>query len=522
MKRQKYISRLLIFTWLLGLLTGCHSAVPDNTVPDPPPPASETTTPPLSEETPTGEITAAPLPARGAVDWNDIPDLWTGTGGSEASQWLDSRIYTTASCLQSEDTYENIQDGIYSLTLTTPKVSCLKNSALEAEINTWLQEATLQLQNTESPLEKYLTEEVLSCPTANLYTSIFPGHTFAGNLLSISVMRSDSLYAYDEEAQELLESRAATSTRYAVFDMRTGQQITLSDLFVNGTDLNALLNPMIASGLAATEGETDWSTFRSYGGLIRPFRGLPRDYRDFALSDEYLTLHFPPNNPYMEESYTLYLPLEQLAPYLAQPVTDCTAFVTDAVETFETFRATPCIQNTADDYSLLYLFGDETMGVRPYRLTDKLDRPVIERVNAQIGDIFTALHDMPLPEALQDARSVSDSFSYASSALMANRAYIQFQISAYVGRIGESPLHLTCARMFDAETGEAIPLGAVLADRENALLALAEQGLHIDDPDSHYGWYIYGPGGEIYICADNSLSPTYTLRSGFFDIAALK
>ena len=525
MKRQKYISLLLVLFCLLGLLSACRTTGPGDTQPaqpDEPPRAESPAEPDTPAVQPDETPAVSPLPIGGTIDWNDIPDVWIGSGGSEPSAWLDSRIYTAASCLQMNDTYDNTQDGIQSLYVTNPSLSGLKDTALEKRINEWLQSATAELREMPNPLDRYLTEEVLACPTADLYTSISPNHFFSGNLLSISVLRTDMLHAYDEAAQELLESRVSTTSRYAVFDLRNGQQITLSDLFVDGTDLNALLNPMIASRLAATEGETDWSTFLNYGGLIRPFRGLPRDYPNFAVTDEHLLLDFPSNNPYMAENYTIYLPLEQLAPQLAQPMIDCTAFISDAVETFETFRGAPCIQNTADNYDLLYLFGDEAMGVRPYRLTDRLNRPAIEKVNEKLGDIFTALHDMPMPQPLLDAKAQPGSYSYASSALMANRAYIQFQVTGYVGRSGISPLYHTYARMFDTETGEAVPLGAVLTNREAALAQLADQGLHIDDPDTHYGWYCYGPDGEIYICAENGLSPVYTLRSGFFNADALE
>jgi len=516
MKRQKYISLLLLSGILLVLLASCKASGPGNDIP--PPDASAQTNPavPDAPEEKTAPVSPSLLPV-GSVDWNDIPDIWVGTGGTEQTVWLRTPVYSGVSSLSADYKWDNYVQNGRSYNITTDALAGLRDNGLLAQFNTWFGSQTDRLKTMEDPLEKYLTPAVLDCDILDINTSISPSHTIAGNLLSLSVVRYDMLHAYDEDAQMLLESRSITNGAYAVFDLSTGRQLTISDLFVDGTDLDALLNPMIAAGLAATEGETDWATFRSYGGLIRPFRGLPRDYPHFSVSIDFLTIYFPGDNPYLTESYSLALPLDRLQPYLAQPIAFSTAFIEDTVETFTEFRHTPSVEITAENQELLYLFGDPDMGVRPYRLLDTLGLPGTDAINAQLNEIFTAFNSAPLPDFIADSQNIPESYAYASSVLMPNRAFVQLQISAYVGTPGQSTDYRTFARMFDPHTGEAVPLSAILNDGECALDELACQGLVIEDTDAHYGWYCYGPH-EIYVCGSNDLSPTYTLPSEYFNL----
>ena len=518
MKRQKYGSLLLSLLFLLQI----SACAPDRAVSaDPLPSQMEST------DTP-GEGSSAsalsPLPSGSTVDWNDIPEVWEGTGGTEKTTWLGSRVYQSAVSLSYDSTSEQLQEGLFNLYLTLPTYGGLKDPQLSETINQWSAAASAELQDGGNPLERYLTEDIRTASLLDGYSSISPNHFLSGNLLSVSVDRYDAMQAYDEAEQSLLAMYDASAYRCAVYDLRTGRQLTLSDLFVDGTDLHRLLDPLIAEKLAASENETNWNTFRSYGGLIRPFRGLPRDYPYFMVSDSYLMLYFPYGNPYLSESYTVYLPLDALADHLAQPVMDNTSFVTESVDIYTQFRAAPSMTNTADNYDLLNLFGDEQLGIRPYRLKDALQRPAIDQVNAEASDIYAALHDAPLPDWLEAARQDPGCYSYAGSALMSNQAFITLQISVYAGisGSGEIPQYQVLSRTYDAETGEALPLSAVLRDTDAALAELAAQGLHLSGLESHYNWYCYSPDGEIYIGAENGMSPTYTLARGYFDTDILE
>jgi len=516
MKRQKYISLLLLPACMLVLLASCKATGPGNDIPPPEESAQTDLSTPEAPEEKNETISPSLLPA-GSVDWNDIPDSWVGTGGPEQTVWLSAPVYSGISTLSTDYNWDNYVENGRSYNITTDVLAGLRDSGLQEQFNTWFGSQTDRLKTMEDPLEKYLTPEVLDCDILDINTSISPSHTMAGNLISLSVVRYDMLHAYDTDAQMLLESRGITNGAYAVFDLSTGRQLTISDLFVDGTDLDALLNPMIAAALAATEGETDWATFRSYGGLIRPFRGMPRDYPYFSVSNDFLTIYFPGDNPYLAESYSLTLPLDRLQPYLAQPIAFSTAFIEDTVETFTEFRHTPSVEITAENQELLHLFGNPDMGVRSYRLLDTLGLPGTDAINTQLNEIFGTFGSAPLPDFIADSQNIPESYAYASSVLMPNRAFVQMQISAYVGTPGQSADYRTFARMFDPYTGEAVPLSAILNDEECALGELAYQGLIIEDADTHYGWYCYGPN-EIYVCGSNDLSPTYTLPSEYFNL----
>lgn len=463
-----------------------------------------------------------PLPSLGETDWNDIPKVWEGTGGPNVSTWLDSRVYSTISMLNSEDFYENQQNGPYSESITTPYLTGLKNEEMQKEINQWLRDSIAHLRSKTSYLDRYVTEEVLACSDAGISTYVSSNHFISGNLLSLSVSRTDMIFAYDNEAEKLIENRLITTSLYRTYDMASGSEISLSDLFMDGTDLHSLLDPIIAEELASSEGEIDWGSFQTYGGLKRPYRGLPKNYSNFSLSESHLMIFFPPDNPYLSENYTVYIPLDLLKEYLAQPMSSCLPYVEEDLESYTSFRDFPSMVNTAKNHDMLYLFGDEQLAVRPYRLISEIEYPHADKINSYIGDIFTALHDAPLPEWLSDAKQDPESYCYADSAIISDRAFIQFHASVYAGRTGVSPIYQVIARMFDTETGEPVPLSDVLNDVEGAMNELRAMGLEIHDPSTHYGWYCFGPDGEIYVCAENGLSSTYTLPAGYFSTDILK
>lgn len=516
MKSKKQLSALILAS--LMLLSSCGEK-------QSPEQQDAVNQPPITQDSKEPETyipKPQPLPSLGETDWNDIPEVWEGTGGPDASEWLNSRVYSTISTLHSEDFYENQQDGPYSVNVTVPSISGLLNKELERKINEWMAASTEALRSQESYLERYVTEEVLACPSASIYTNISPNHFISGNLISVSVMRTDMIFAYDDEAEKLIENRLVTTSLYRTYDMASGSEISLSDLFVDGTDLHAILDPIIAEELASSEGEIDWGSFQTYGGLKRPYRGLPKDYSNFALSESHLMIFFPPDNPYLSENYTVYIPLDLLKEYLAQPMSSCLPYVEEDLESYTSFRDFPSMVNTAENNDMLYLFGDEQLAVRPYRLISEIEYPHADKINAYIGDIFTALHDAPLPEWLSDAKQDPESYCYADSAIISDRAFIQFHASVYAGWTGVSPTYNVIARMFDTETGEPVPLSDVLNDVEGAMNELRTIGLEIDDPSTHYGWYCFGPDGEIYVCAENGLSPTYTLPAGYFSSDILK
>ncbi|MBQ2691305.1 MAG: hypothetical protein IJF53_04040, partial [Clostridia bacterium] len=105
MKSKKQLSALILAS--LMLLSSCGEK-------QSPEQQDAVNQPPITQDAKESEAyipKPQPLPSLGETDWNDIPEVWEGTGGPDASEWLNSRVYSTISTLHSEDFYENQQDG---------------------------------------------------------------------------------------------------------------------------------------------------------------------------------------------------------------------------------------------------------------------------------------------------------------------------------------------------------------------------------------------------------------------------
>ncbi|MGM9639168.1 MAG: hypothetical protein ACI3XT_06210 [Butyricicoccaceae bacterium] len=506
MKRQKHM-RLLAAVTLLFLLAGCAPEAPSDTTgtPDPAPIVSQP---------------SAMLAVSNDIDWNDLPETWTGTGGSQTSRYLRNNTYLciTGSLYEESDLPTREIDGV-SCYRSRAQLTALRDKTLQADINQKLQETFDRLEAQTDPLEAFVTEEVLACDPLYRTSSIWPSFTMSGNLLSAGAYRFDDIYAYDASDGRLICSQHSVQAEFCTYDLATGRQLTLSDLFVDGTDLNALLNPLLSSALSAVEGTTDWIDGTTLGGLIRPFRGLPVDYPYFSLSDTYLSIFFPTPNPYIAGSYTVDLPLESLEEYLAQPAAASTDYFDEDIERQLYFRQSPSLRLSAADEDLLTLYGQTSLTVRPYLIAPS-GKPAIDAINADLREIYRSLAEQPLPAELSSYAEDPSAYLYANSNLEFYRGYVHFSLSILAGRFDDcdSDCTLSLNRFYDRATGQPIPLSAVLRGPDDALAFLAGQGFDIDDPAAHYNWYSYTPSYSFLVCAANDPSQTCEVPVCYFNI----
>ena len=140
--------------------------------------------------------------------------------------------------------------------------------------------------------------------------------TLQGNLLSVNVEGND------------ISGRE--HSYWAVFDLRTQTQLSLSDLFydgfnyigyINSTILSMGYNEMLRDGSTWPEDYLNDSLALSEYFLKRPFTGLPNDYPHFSMAygennGTDLILHIPSPNPFWKEAMQLHIPLShEVSPY---------------------------------------------------------------------------------------------------------------------------------------------------------------------------------------------------------------
>lgn len=496
MKRQKYLGWVAALA--LGLLlTGCRPEVPPDPPADPPDPAPIVSLPP------------ALLAVSAEVDWNDVPEVWVGTGGSRSAAYLRRNTYLCVTDTLCQETYlpTEEKEGV-TFYRVQGRMTGLRDKALQARINQQLQTDYDRLAAENDFFQRNVTDAVRACDPLFLNSSVYPAYSLCGSLLSVGLYRNDDIYAYDAALGSPACTRSRFQTAVCTYDLSSGRQLTLSDLFVDGTDLNALLNPRIAAELASLEGEIDWRNGDSYGGLIRPFRGLPRDYPYFSVNDTHLNILFPTDNPYIDGSCTIGIPLEALETFLAQPAASPAEYLDSDVPTELYFRISPTLQLSAKSDDLLPLFGQESLSIRPYLLTGASDAPALEAINRDLQSIYADLAAQPLPAELAACADDLDAYLYAYSDVALYRGYVHLNISIMAGHPGGSDLMYHFNRFYDRATGQPIPLSAVLRCPDEALACIAGLGLVIDDPAAHYNWYCYAPAGIFWVCADNGPSPS--------------
>ena len=135
-------------------------------------------------------------------------------------------------------------------------------------------------------------------------------YELAGDLLSVRV------FAYDRSGESKF-SRAAA----AVFDLKEGRRLRLSDLFYDGVNYIEYINAnMITRSVYSYADHTDFNEYF----LKRPFTGVPDDYAEFTIANNsngsVLQIYIENDNPFFDYPYAsamlfgLRLPLD-LSPY---------------------------------------------------------------------------------------------------------------------------------------------------------------------------------------------------------------
>lgn len=436
----------------------------------------------------------AQLPSGDNIDWNDLPESWTGNG-EKATNYYSGNYYEAIADQYpyTEEYSQSVDENGIECYISKGYIDGLKNLALQNEINNQLQVAYDDLAADTSFFDEKLTDEIKKGDSFSASYSISPSFTITGNVLSLSVMRYNTIYSYDNDTGPIFFGNSEIMKQFN-YDMETGKELALSDIFVKGTDLNALLNPMISEELSKTSDGADWE-YAPSEGIMRPFRGLPKNYPYFTLGEDSLIIYFTDGNPYITSSSVVRFPIEAISNFLAQPVSKSSDSLGGETTFRMCYRTTNLLQT---DYSLknINAFGREDFSLQPYILKNNYDDPIISKINTSLMDEYHEITNSDYPASLPDS-SDENIYRYAYSYLETNKPFVHLGVTVAIGDISEM-IH----RYFDAETGEPISLDELIINEEETKQYLSENGINIGDFSTFYNFYTYLPG-EIYVGESN-------------------
>jgi hypothetical protein len=189
----------------------------------------------------------------------------------------------------------------------TIQIRGLKDVQVQDKINSRLRDFYTALEKSDVPPYRGIYQRVPpgSQPT-NLSLHASAAYNFE-NLLSVYIF-ADKNYAFGERVEYIGRVEALN------FDLRTGEEITLPELFAKPSDAMTLVNDQVLSLLLSQRADEDpdlgmglWGTPK----LASPFKGLSANQK-FYLSEAGIMLIFDHNTPAFD--ITLY-PGQLLLPY---------------------------------------------------------------------------------------------------------------------------------------------------------------------------------------------------------------
>lgn len=300
--KYKVLSILLAAALLL-----CGCSLPQTA---PPEDQMSATPPQTGQEQPEApkvpQVPRAQLPASGGIEWNNVSEHATGTGGHMPAE-VQSAIWQAWEFFDYE--YQEPEAGEdLSRSISISRLTGLTNTVLQQRINETMERTVAAFIADDAPVEtarqkvRALGEGVTCQMNDNIYTNVY----IVGQILSVSVCRE--LYiSYTGADGDDFPSEGYSEMEAWRYSLRDGSELLLSDLFSDDCDYAALLRQLVTQQLSDYE-------------LKRPFRGLPADYSKVIFSGGAMQLWIPGDNPYIDTVFGyptyVYLPLDQMYSYL--------------------------------------------------------------------------------------------------------------------------------------------------------------------------------------------------------------
>lgn len=232
----------------------------------------------------------------------------------------------------------------------------IKDEKVCAAVNDWLNTNYAEMESRFNPEKEdypfgYFKYYITENETVSYNTPVFVDAIFRNGYLSLSLRVPDGMAGEDG------------TQRSAVFDLKTGEMLELSDMFFEGTDFLTKLNSLIEEEINMP-----------YYEPVREFAGLREGIYDFDLNCLVLDL----NNPYTEYQTYIYYYYQMMGDSVAAVRRDISGMFEDEVQ-----QKLNVVMNTeytepvyTQDLGFVYShFGDDTA---------LIDSKIAERINGEI------------------------------------------------------------------------------------------------------------------------------------------
>ena len=232
----------------------------------------------------------------------------------------------------------------------------IKDEKVCAAVNDWLNTNYAEMESRFNPEKEdypfgYFKYYITENETVSYNTPVFVDAIFRNGYLSLSLRVPDGMAGEDG------------TQRSAVFDLKTGEMLELSDMFFEGTDFLTKLNSLIEEEINMP-----------YYEPVREFAGLREGIYDFDLNCLVLDL----NNPYTEYQTYIYYYYQMMGDSVAAVRRDISGMFEDEVQ-----QKLNVVMNTeytepvyTQDLGFVYShFGDDTA---------LIDSKTAERINGEI------------------------------------------------------------------------------------------------------------------------------------------
>ncbi len=337
------------------------------------------------EEPAPEEPQLARLPVTDGINWNALA---SGGGTAVRPAGFETPISYTTVYFPTENKEINYSDGPLYVTISLPDLDFLTNKQAADKITSLLRtDGGIFLEKAKSFELPYKEGYVTS---ANGYCYFY--FEIVGQYISVTADASFNANTSKENPDGSWEWGEDFVSEYYnefyCFDAKTGERLTVADVFFTDCDYAALLNPMIASYLYN----------ESWEDPIRPFRGLPEGYKSFAVYSGGLVISLPADSPYTQYSFNVDIPFWSIRQGFDLKPTDKADFKekyfikTDENEYPAEINAR-VMENS--DYSFMTLHDDDPNSPSGIVLSCRsADPPAsLDKINAEIAKLFKEIKD---------------------------------------------------------------------------------------------------------------------------------
>lgn len=148
---------------------------------------------------------------------------------------------------------------------------------------------------------------------SSLYVNAYESFSY-NNLLSIQIYGFSDLETKDRRV-------AVSVAKHLNFDLNSGDEILLKDIFVDGYDYQSVINAFILEKIGQENMSEETNEFYGYNPvkLVAPFDGIDEN-QAFGLSEQGLIIYFSETDPRFESSFTsfyVYIDYSQFGDHLA-------------------------------------------------------------------------------------------------------------------------------------------------------------------------------------------------------------